>query len=81
MDHREISSKGGNATKKKYGKEFFSKIGKRGAKVKLKKYGTDYFMQLSQLGVMARRKKAEMKNKVFHDIPTIVQSEQDNQTT
>jgi len=74
MDHREISSKGGRTTKKRYGKEHFSKIGKKGAKSRLKKYGTAYFKELSKLGVEARKKKAEAKKNVFHDIPTIVQS-------
>jgi hypothetical protein len=58
MDHKEFSARGGNTTMARYGKDFYSKIGKRGAASKVKLFGKDYFKRLSQLGV-AKRKEAK----------------------
>ena len=57
MDHRVVSARGGNATKAKHGREFYSRIGKLGAASKLKKYGQEYFISLSKQGVEARKAK------------------------
>lgn len=60
LKHSEVVKRGGQATFSKYGREYFSKLGKKSAKVKLRRFGTDYYKHLSELGVAARKEK---KNK------------------
>ncbi len=59
LNHEQIARKGGMKILKKYGKEFYSKMGKKGARAKLKKYGTEYFKKMSLLGVAARKAKRD----------------------
>jgi hypothetical protein len=57
MNHKQISSKGGQTTKARYGVEHFSRLGKLGGAAKLKMYGPDYFRKISAIAVRARQKK------------------------
>jgi hypothetical protein len=60
-DHSEVSAKGGNATKQKYGKDHFAKLGKlRGEQIRK---DPEYVKKLSAAGVEGRRKKREEKKR------------------
>lgn len=56
MSRSEAGRKGGQATKKKYGPEFYSKIGsvggKKGGKTTKKKYGTEFYQKIGRKGGM-----------------------------
>jgi len=75
MDHREVSAKGGRATKRKYGKAYFSELGKRGGQANLTMYGVDYFKKLSAKGVEARKKKADAKKSLVQRVVENILSE------
>lgn len=46
LSHEEISKKGGDTTKEKYGPEYYRKIGKKGHAKLLEKYGPEYFTKI-----------------------------------
>lgn len=54
MSRAEAGKKGGLATKKKYGSEFYSAIGKTGGKkggaTTKKKYGTEFYQKIGRKG-------------------------------
>lgn len=63
LTHEEVSRRGGNSFKKKYGKKVFSEMGKKGAAAKVEKFGKDYFSRIGKISAEKRRKKKEMQNR------------------
>lgn len=63
LSHKQISRKGGLATKAKLGVDHYKKMGKKGSETVLQKYGKDYYHKLSQAGMKARIKKYQEKQK------------------
>ena len=74
MDHIDIVTKGGMMTKKKYGREHYSMMGKRSAKIRLKRFGIEGFKKLSALGVAARQAKAQSKKSLSQKIGEVIAS-------
>lgn len=72
LTQKEFSRRGGLITLKKYGRKFYSKIGKDGVKAKIKKYGTEYFIKLSKAGVEARRLKREAQKPLVEKIVDVI---------
>jgi hypothetical protein len=56
MTRSEAGRKGGQTTKKKYGSEFYSKIGsvggKKGGQTTKKRYGTEFYQKIGRKGGM-----------------------------
>jgi general stress protein YciG len=56
MTRSEAGRKGGLTTKKKYGSDFYSKIGsvggKKGGQTTKKKYGTEFYQKIGRKGGM-----------------------------
>ncbi len=56
MTRSEAGRKGGQATKKKYGSDFYSKIGsvggKKGGQTTKKRYGTEFYQKIGRKGGM-----------------------------
>jgi hypothetical protein len=59
LTHKEVSSRGGSTTSKKYGKEHFKDLQKKSHQAVLKKYGSDFYKNMSKKGVEAKRKKQQ----------------------
>lgn len=56
MSRSEAGRKGGQVTKKKYGSDFYSKIGsvggKKGGQTTKKRYGTEFYQKIGRKGGM-----------------------------
>jgi general stress protein YciG len=56
MTRAEAGRKGGQTTKKKYGSDFYSKIGsvggKKGGQTTKKRYGTEFYQKIGRKGGM-----------------------------
>lgn len=56
MSRSEAGRKGGQTTKKKYGSDFYSKIGseggKKGGQTTKKRYGTEFYQKIGRKGGM-----------------------------
>jgi general stress protein YciG len=57
MSVREAGRKGGEAVKKKYGPEFYSKIGQIGGEAVAKARGPEFYSQIGKMGGEAVRSK------------------------
>lgn len=58
MTVNEVGRRGGQATKAKYGSDFFRKIGRKGGRAMRKRaFGTDFYKELGKKGGSANRDK------------------------
>jgi len=67
IDLIDVVRKGGNSTKKRYGREFYSKI----AKLSRRNISPEYYKNLSKQGVEARWKKKKEKNNPLNRVVEI----------
>jgi general stress protein YciG len=50
MTVREAGQKGGNATKHKYGPEFYEEIGQKGGNTTKQKHGAEFYSEIGRQG-------------------------------